>query len=324
MALEKTNLNQVKIFAFKLLVLIAVFYVFDFLVGATLRYFYFRQKSGVEYETIYAMEKANEDVLVFGSSRASHHYVPKSFETILGKSFHNVGRENNFVLYSDALLRSITLRHIPKIVILDLNYREFEKTDRHYDYLSSLLPFYKNHPEIRPIIEMRSRYEKLKFVSNIYPFNSLAPTIAVGYFGLKKGKENIQGYIPLYRVMSDSAKVIGTSDNYPIDSNKVAAYESFVRLCKDKGIKLYVVCSPYYDFVEHGDSTINLATQIAIKNEVCFWDYSKDRYYAGKAPFFDDNIHLNNGSATTFSDSIALRIRADAMLTQKLTALGEK
>jgi hypothetical protein len=324
MALETTTLNQVKIFAFKLLILIAVFFVFDFIVGAALRHFYFRQKSGVEYETIYAMEKANEDVLVFGSSRASHHYVSKSFETILGKSFHNVGRENNFVLYSNALLRTITLRHIPKIVILDLNYREFEKTDRHYDYLSSLLPFYKNHPEIRPIIEMRSRYEKLKFVSNIYPFNSLAPTIAVGYLGLKKGLEDFHGYIPLHRVMSDSAQVIRTSDKYPIDSNKVAVFESFVQLCKDKGIKLYVVCSPYYDIIEHSDSTINLAKQIAIKNDVCFWDYSKNRYFVGKASFFDDNTHLNNGSATSFSDSIALRIRADAMLTQKLTALGEK
>ena len=88
--------------------------------------FYFQQKSGPDYETIYAMEKSREDLMVFGSSRARNHYHPKAFEEALGMSFYNAGRNGNFILYSNAVAQSVLKRHQPKIVILDIVGHEFE------------------------------------------------------------------------------------------------------------------------------------------------------------------------------------------------------
>ena len=62
----------------------------DLLAGALLKTLYFKQK----YESLtYDINYADQDVLVFGSSRALHHYVPSIFENKLHMSFYNCGRD---------------------------------------------------------------------------------------------------------------------------------------------------------------------------------------------------------------------------------------
>ncbi|MGH2649255.1 MAG: hypothetical protein ACRDE8_16865, partial [Ginsengibacter sp.] len=67
-------------FIIKLFVLFITIIFLDFAIGSLLSSFYFKQKSGFLYRTTYAIEKTNEDVIIFGSSTATHDYYPGVFK----------------------------------------------------------------------------------------------------------------------------------------------------------------------------------------------------------------------------------------------------
>ncbi|MBC7654344.1 MAG: hypothetical protein H7098_07715 [Oligoflexus sp.] len=295
-------------FIIKLLVFILLVFILDFSIGNTLRYFYFRQESSLQYQTTYAIEKSKEDILIFGSSRACNNYMPSIFEEALGQSSYNVGRYGSPILYHLAVLKSVLKRYRPKIIILDLNLREFEKTEDSYDMLSSLLPYYKNHPEMRSIILMKGKYERLKLLSNIYPFNSEMLTIAVGNTEMNKRRhDDLKGFIALRDKWKFPVKDYSFSQNYELDSNKLQAYKTFISNCKNAKIKLFVVCSPYLSKNRFKDSSIEIGKQIAKKENVTFLDYS-NYIPLIDSTLFHDNPHLNEDGARLFSNLITSEI----------------
>ena len=79
-SISRIKKNPYKFFLLKLVVLFVIIFIFDYSVGNILRYFYFKQESGMPYRTTYSIEKTTADILIFGSSRANHHYHPDVFE----------------------------------------------------------------------------------------------------------------------------------------------------------------------------------------------------------------------------------------------------
>ncbi|WP_315814274.1 hypothetical protein [Paraflavitalea speifideaquila] len=145
---------------YKLSIFVLIIVAGDFLLGQALRYWYFKQQSGLLYRTTYAMDMTNSKALIFGSSRANHHYHPRVIEEGLGLSTYNTGRDGNFILYNTAVLKSTLKRYTPSVIILDLDIFSFNQSPENYDRLSALLPYYKAHEEIRDIVELRSPFEK--------------------------------------------------------------------------------------------------------------------------------------------------------------------
>lgn len=281
---------------------------FDFAFGSVLRYFYFKQESGPQYRTTYSIEKNNADLLIFGSSRASHHYKPDIFEKKIKLSYYNTGRDGNFIFYYYAVLKCILKRYKPKIIVLDISRDEFLKNTLSYERISFLLPYYDKYPEIRPIIELKSPYEKIKLRSSIYPYNSSIFTIIAGNSEFNKNrKKDIKGYIPIFKSFKTSTikqKNIGLE----IDNIKVKIFEEFIKDCVNSNIKLFIVCSPYYFSKNlsnpYNHESINIAQKIAIKNNIMFFDYSNDLEISRSKEFFSDPEHLNNKGADVFSNKI--------------------
>lgn len=303
----KSVLNKKNLY-FKILIFAVIVFSFDFIVGHALEYFYFSQKFGTRFRTTYAMEYTNEDVLIFGSSRASHHYHPASFENKLYQTFYNVGRDGNFLLYHYAILESTLKRYSPKVIILDFNIEEFNKEQGSYDRLSSLLPYYKKHPEVMSVLELRSPYEKLKLLSNIYPFNSMILDIAAGNIALNQRDNGIKGYLPLKYVCSEEIKEKQNED-YGLDTNKITIYKKFIAECKKANIKLYIVCSPYYIKYINEDKSLKIAKAIANSYGIPFLDYSQHPSFFTNRTLFADDDHLNDMGARMFSDSLISVIR---------------
>ena len=173
-------------FLVKLFLFLIIVFLLDFATGSILKYLYYKQDSGLLYRTTYAIDSTKADVLIFGASRANHHYYPGAFEKRLHMSCYNAGRDGNDIFYHYAILQGVLKRYTPKIAILDFAREEFFKNQESYDRLSSLLPYYDRHPEMRSIIQLKSPYEKYKLLSKIYPYNSLIFTIAVGNTGFNK------------------------------------------------------------------------------------------------------------------------------------------
>jgi hypothetical protein len=308
-SIYKIQKNPYQYFLFKLFVLFTIVFILDYSIGNVLRYFYFKQESGLQYRTTYSIEKTTADILVFGSSRANHHYNPNVFEHRLNQSYYNVGRDGNFIFYHSAVLKGVLKRYSPNIVILDFVHGEFEQNQDSYDRLSSLLPYYRSHPEMRSIINLKSNYEKIKMLSSIYPYNSSMFTIAVGNAEFnKKRKSDIKGYVPLTKTWNGSIEIYSISSSYEKDRIKVNAYKTFIQDCIHAKVKLYIVCSPYLIKSNNTDYSVSIGQEIAKRNNIEFFDYSTDSVFINKSKLFSDIVHLNDSGAIIFSNMLIDKI----------------
>jgi hypothetical protein len=299
-----------KMFFKKLFVLFLLLVFLDIVIGNILSFYYFRQKSGLQYRTTFSIDSTKAEVIIFGSSRANHHYNPDVFENELKMSYYNAGRDGNYMFYHYAVLKCILKRYTPKIIILDFLHREFNNDKECYDRLSLLLPYYKNHPEIRPIVNLQGGYIKLKKLSSIYPYNSSLLTILIGNLEFnKKRKADIKGYIPLFGTWKKPLAIQESEvEIYAIDSIKINAFKSFIQACKNSNIRLYVICSPYFYKQKFPDYSVRIAKEIALNENVLFWDFSQDSTFLNHPSYFLDLGHLNNDGAVLFSKIITDKI----------------
>jgi hypothetical protein len=288
-------------------IVIAVVFVLDFVIGTTLQYFYFKETSGLHFRTTYSMDTTQADILVFGSSRANHHYVPEVFEDSLKMSFYNTGRDGNGIFYQTALLSAILRRHTPKLILLE-NYGDFEKNDNSYDRLSSLLPYYKTHEEIRNIIELKSPFEKIKLISKLYPFNSQILTIVIGNLEINKQRRyDNKGYVALNNEWQSEIDSINNYTIPELDSIKLKSFRRFIELAKNSGTKVFVISSPIFlKFNRKND--IDLCKAICSIEKIPFWDFSRDTLFLNNKHLFHDVRHLNNTGAIIFSSLVVRKI----------------
>jgi hypothetical protein len=288
-----------------LLLLFIIVGVLDFGIGSLLRIYYFKQTSGLQYRTTYSIEKTTADLLIFGSSTANHSYHPTIFRNRINLSYYNVGRDGTPVFYHYAILKAILKRYTPKMIIYDFDVHEFSKNRESYDRLSSLLPYYKKHAEIRSIVDLKSPYEKYKLFSKIYPFNSSIFTIILGNTSFNsKRREDISGYVPLSNVWNEPIKDSKTFLDYELDSNKIKIYESFIKDCINLKIKLYIVCPPLFIKPDYVSSSIVLGEKIADGYNIQFFDFSKDSSILNNPKLFADISHLNDDGAKVFSNKV--------------------
>ena len=307
---NKRNGSSVYLLFFtRLSVLLITVFLLDLIIGSVLKKFYFKQKSGLEYRSTYSIEKTTADVLIFGSSTANHDYIPEIFEKALNMPAYNVGRDGTSVFYDFSVLEMILKRYSPKIVILDFDKQEFSKDEQSYDRLTSLLPYYKDHPEIDKIVDLKSPFEKYKLVSKIYPYNSLIFTIAAGNAEFNKKRErDMNGYVPLNDVWGFPIKDGSSFINYEADSNKVRAYECFINNCIKAKVELYIVCSPVFVKPNYVNKSVIIGKEIADKYHVKFFDYSKDSSLLSRPELFFDLAHLNDEGAKVYSNMVAEKI----------------
>jgi len=281
----------------------------DFAVGKTLEHFYFKQDSGFQYRTTYSLNSAEDELLIFGSSRANHHYDPEVFESKLNMSAYNTGRDGAYFFYQTALLKAILKRHRPKIIIYDF-FGSFEYSQNDYDRLSFLLPYYEEHEEIQEVLELKGSYENLKTLSKIYPYNSLLFNIMTGNMEFNKEKnKDFKGYVPFFGVWNNTIESLKTTNKYTFDQNKITAFEDFIALCKKNNIELFVVASPvFYEY--ESDYSITTCEKICREQNIPFYDITKEDEFLKKPEWFADVLHLNHTGAKKFSGLIADSLKA--------------
>jgi len=300
--LEKIKKIPLLYFAVKLVVFLVLVYIADYTIGYMLKLYYFKQDSGFQYRTTYAIEETKAEILIFGSSRAKNHYHPNIIEERLKMTYYNVGRDGNHIFYNYALLKLILKRYSPKIVVLDLVKGEFKETSESYEKISALLPYYDSYPEISSIIELRGKYERIKLLSKIYPYNSSIFSIAVGNTDFNKNRYvDMQGFVPWRKKIQCPPKTDTIYAEYKIDSVKVNLFESFIKDCNSQGVKLYIVVSPYYLISDITDSSIEKGIAIAEKYGVELLNYSQDTNFKLHCDFFADITHLNEDGAKLFT-----------------------
>jgi hypothetical protein len=295
----------------KFFIVVMSLFLIDKGLGFILQHYYFKIRHGELARTTYAIDSCISETVVLGSSRAAHHYVSPVIAGILNRSCYNAGEDKQRLIYCLAILKTMYRRYSPKEIILDLNPTAFEKNENGLDELVILLPYYSSHPEIRPILDKRNRFEWLKAKSSLYCYNSLPLKIIFNNVSNQREAKDMNGYEPLINkkaILPESAGDLPSAQ--PIDDQIISTFKALVQLTRERHSKLYVVVSPIYFRIPKDLPSMSVAKSICLKEGISLLDYSQDIRFLRHGPeMFLDDGHLNDSSARLFSAIMATDLK---------------
>lgn len=297
-------------FCVKAIILLALVVVMDKAVGfAFVKMKDYGLKSNPEcmwLQTSYVVEKVDADVIVVGSSKATHHYIPAMIADSLGLSVYNCGQDGCFYLYQNCIINMVLDRYKPKTIIWDIQpgCMNMIGDSREYQNIRYLSPYYGENSWATEYINSEEKMSALKMKSQMFAYNS---KILNSMFPLvMKGSTTERGYIPLpsegYEYPSLSEGYIDDS-KYHVDRKKLDIFAATVERCKKEGVELLIIGSPGYIHVNKAYKSAVSDLQKVAKRYGCeVHDYAD--YYLNDPTKFKDASHLNHKGAVAFTEMI--------------------
>jgi len=262
----------------------------------------------------YIFNEVNHDIVIFGSSRAIHHYDPKIFADTLGMSCYNCGEDGMGILLMYARYRTIIDRYYPELIVYEVlpSFDFLEERDN-LKYLKYLRP-YTNFSTIDTLVNRISSNERYKQISHFYRYNSVFVDIIAQNMSKEIETAKDYTYMPLDKVieLSQNENVSNQASEdqlveLPIDSLKLKLFEDMLMRCKASNIKIVLAASPMFNF-SRNDSFASIK-QLCQKYNVPFLDHYNDTSYCNHRDFFADVAHLNRVGAERFSSLLASEIK---------------
>jgi hypothetical protein len=293
-----------KRFAFRLSIFLALMLILDRGFGLAMKYMQNHAKGGYIGHHNYILNETNEDILIFGSSKAIHHYNPQILMDSLGMSCYNCGQDGNGIVMFYGWWELMKERYHPKMIIYDV-YPGFDLLvgKDNTKYLGWLRSEYDDE-DIKRIFEDTDPSEKYKMQSMMYRHNSKFLQNITDYlhplFNISPN-----GYLPLKGKM-DKMKVKEDKDeeepSLAFDSQKLSYMKTFIREAKERGTQLVFVASPIW--YGKDDAQFAPLKEICNKYDILFYNYSNDTAYVHHNEMFKDGSHLNAYGADEFTKEI--------------------
>lgn len=260
----------------------------------------------------YLTDKYDEDVLILGSSRATHHYDSSILQDTLDMTVYNGGFDANGIILAYPLYEIVAERHKPKLVVYEV-FPQFDYFENdNVQYLQNLKTVF-GKPRARDMFARVSLPEFIKMHSGLYALNSF--TVKVLDDREINDKNSHLGFYPLVAEMNEYANAHYTempeikpvsTDGAP-DSIKINVFRDFIRRVKSDGTPLILTVSPVYDANFHGD--LDSLFEIARQEKVPVIDHYYDSRFRGNDRYFDDGNHLNHIGAEKYSRIVSREIR---------------
>ena len=293
-----------KKFLLKVLLFFAIVVLVDVLSEFGFSYLRGHAKGGSTANNEYIANKSSEDIIILGSSRATHHYNPQILSDSLGLSCYNCGEEGNGVILAYGRYKMITSRYKPKLIIYEVTPGfDYYQWDSYNKYLGYLRPYY-NNTGIKDIFEdFDDELSFIKMRSSMYQNNSRLLQDIVDNITFR---DNKKGYSPLYgelKIPSDS-KI----RSYILDSLKLSYLH---RLCVEANkdhIPFVMAVSPVYCNAESSE-LYREAFKISKKYGIPLLDYRDYPQISNDASLFQDPVHMNEKGADLYTSLIANNVR---------------
>lgn len=304
---------QIKHFLKKLGLFLLLLIILDMGIGYLFHKAFFSQPSGKFHRMNWTVDHTEDQLMIFGSSHATRHYDPLVLEKASGTTCYNSGVQGRGILFIRAIQKMMLSRHQPKTILLNIDPQMLLARQDNYDRLSDLLPYYKDHPEVRPILNLRSDLEKYKLLSNLYAYNSTIVHI-IKYQLIKQHDQ--KGYRPhedsinpqTYQKLAHRNRAKKSFTH--LDSNNINALTNFLIDAKEVNTKVIAVVSPtYFGETYEEDKSFIQILEVLKKQDIKLWNYSNSDNYIGKASLFYDEHHLNKNGAEIFSKEIGDRLK---------------
>lgn len=258
-------------------------------------------KGGYVGHHVYVTDKTSEDILIFGSSRAIHHYNPQILTDSLGMTCYNCGQDGNGIVLFYGLWQMIKERYQPKMIIYDVNTSfDLYKGESNQKYLGWLRMDY-DRPGVKQIFSAVDPTEKYKMISMLYRHNSKFMQNITDYVHPIFGIEG-NGFLPLNGELDPmkirekkKKKIQKTEDGQKLD---------FINKLIDdtKGVVLVFVAGPTW--YKPRETDYLPIREICRRRGVKFIDISADAKYVHNNEWFKDGQHLNARGANEFTNDL--------------------
>lgn len=263
----------------------------------------------------YICEKMTDDVLIFGSSRAEHHYNAQMISDSLGVSCYNAGEDGCGIILAYGRLLMILERYTPKTIIYEVTPAfDYLNGEDNLKYLYRLKQRY-DMPGVDSIFWNVDPTERYKMTSGMYRHNTSFLQNLIVYFFRISTDNGVKGFRPFYEEM-DTMKIktdkkdYDSKEGYIYDSTKIHYINKFLEKTKD--IKLVFVVSPMW----YGQDTLVLEPikQICEKRNTYIIDFSNNPKYVHHNEFYKDGGHLNARGADEFTKDLIIELRKRKVL----------
>lgn len=299
-----------KKFLLKLGLFFLALVVVDSALGTVFSYMGEHAKGGYVGHHVYVTDKTNEDILIFGSSRAIHHYNPQIITDSLGMSCYNCGQDGNGIVLFYGMWQMIKERYQPKMIIYDVNTGfDLYEGESNQKYLGWLRMDY-DRPGVKEIFESVDPTEKYKMMSMLYRYNSKFMQNITDYVHPIFGIEG-NGFLPLEGEM-DKMKVKDetTSGEKPTPATDSLKVDFINRMIDEaEGTEIVFVVSPKW--YEPDERMHQFIKDISERKGVKFIDYSNNRKYVHQSEWFKDGAHLNARGADEFTRDLIRNLRKE-------------
>jgi len=237
-----------KQFIIKLTLFLVILAAIDFSFGQLFTYLQNRAPYGNWQRFRYINNEMTDDIIIMGSSRASHHYVPQMIEDSLDVSCYNCGVDGNGILMFLANYRMFSERYQPKVIVYDLSGFDVNPDD-HSTYLGWLKPYY-NRNGVAEIIDDIDPLEKYKLQSHLYQWNfkfiQLLTDNVAQFVHTEKGYKPLSGTMN-YEPGKDNNQHTSKESKYEYDDLKIRYLKEIILSCKRNGTQLILALSPFYN-----------------------------------------------------------------------------
>ncbi|MBU6160883.1 MAG: hypothetical protein KGO50_07150 [Myxococcales bacterium] len=311
------HLRRALIFGLGVLALLAVL---DRIAGFVLDRWFENSRAGETAGLVnLVLESAQQaDVIIFGSSRARHHYDPAVIETQLaGRSVFNAGASGQSLPYARVVQRLLYQRGArPDCVVLHLDVHAMYAPV--HGRVASLRPYAGQDREADSIFREQIPWFDLKRHVALWRYNSMSLSLLMNIGkrdAIGQGFEALTGSREVLQQPEDSSRRLGVDDpRLPMDAQALEYLGRIVTDAQAHGAKVVLLSGPRHDlrpdgrllFNPHRDFMREDLTRAAATWGVPYTDVHEREFPALQAAdLWADSGHLNAEGATAFSEIAA-------------------
>lgn len=288
-----------------ILIFVVLFFILDFITGLVMERIFPEITFGT-YGKVNKSLCAEEEILIFGSSRAQHHYDPEIIINETGMSCYNTGMGGYGLFYNYALLNELVAKHKPKIVILDLSSNVIVDP-KSFLKLNIFMPYYFDYLSFSEIMKLDPDFSRFKTIFKTYVYNSTLYDYIRTAIPHDNQGNGYRGLLP--KLDTTTFKPMRLSPHETFGNIKKTYLNKFINTAIQHNIRLICIVSPTYEKFDVHNRIIGEMERIIKAKDVEFYDYSDfDKLYK-KPEYFKDQLHMNVHGVEIFSREVSnLRI----------------
>ena len=246
------------------------------------------------------------DIVVMGSSRAHHHYVPYIFYDSLGVTAYNAGVDGNGIVLAMGLYDLMVKRYTPKVIIYDVepafDINVYAEDGNNTRYIGWLRPYFAD-PDVKQIVTRIDPSERFKNLSSMFRYNSKIVDLLKDQVVTSDYTKD--GYAPLRGEMTKVPEKRAVGSVSVHDTLKLNMMEEFIAALSGSDTRLIMMASPKYG--AESSEVFDPIKEMCDRYGVEFWDYYCVPEFQ-KMSYFKEPMHLNDVGARAFSCEVTERI----------------